>query len=311
MVCGVVVGVQAEVEAEAPVLEVVEAVVDEGVVGPLVLEARVQSIDEQHRVNFNEEGEPNNENHSLRVQLVLTLEGDQPIMGYHDLVIDRVVTDAAEELRSLDGPGNSGMMHNIFGHQQRNPRKPQIGVHCRLPVPSHASRSLSEVSGHVVLKLAEGPMKEAVLGPFGEVAGKRARIEGMAGSEVSLRERQGNLRVEMSQEVRERLNRLRVVDGRGVELPAPSRGSGSNGMMQYVDLRLAPEAGHRVVLELFDRVVEREAVFTVHDVPLPGAEANDGGVELVLDLVPVGEGLVGVEVEAGVGLPRLPVVVEE
>ncbi len=270
--------------------------------GPVQLPARIQRVEQQHQVYFDENGEQRSESHQLRLNLILMLEDDRPVLGYENLRVTRVVTAAAETLRSQDGPQNNAHMHQIVGNRQPSP---QVGIYCRLPVPSVPAESLQEVSGDLTLKLGAGPLREAVLGPFKEVAGRGAAIRGIEGSEVRVRNEDGRLRVEMSQAVRDLVSRVRLVNERGVDIPTNSWGSGSSDNLHYVSLRVTPNDTDQVIFELFDRVIEQPATFSLNDVPLPVPDAQGGGVELVLDALPVGEAV------APKPLERLPVIFDD
>lgn len=278
---------------------------------PLELEVQVRSVQENHNINFNENGERQNENHQLSLQMVLKLDPEHPVLGYRDMRVERVITSAAEQLRSMNNNGRSSNLHNVFGQPQ--PQQ-QVSLYAQLVAPQRPAQRLQEVAGRLTLLMGVGPVREALLGPFEKVDGKHATIQGIPGSSLKLTSRNNRLRLELNSDLRNQLDRLRLVDGRGVDIPVQSWGSGGNGHngMQYLELRTPPAPGMTVVLQLFDHVQEREGVFTVTDVPLPVPEpAEDAGGGLVLELHPLGEGVVEGGGVAAEPLPRLPVVVED
>ncbi len=273
------------------------------------LDATINNVSFNHSIHFDQNGKQQGENHNLSLNFRLKVRGDQDVLSSGNVRLTRAVSDAGEDLVNHQHRHRGGIqrqLHHVLNQQRHHHRNQQdIHGHAQLNVPTLPATRLVDVAGVVEVQLGVGPMRQAVLGPFEQVEGRRARVEGVDGSRIVVDEHNGQLRLQVSQPVVDTLHRVRVYDAHGGEQVSNGWSGGHHNGQPSVTLNIPADPGCRVVFELFERIDTVEAEFSLTDVPLPVLKTKPAGVELVLKPTPIDPG--GFRAE----LPEAPVVIEE
>ncbi|MEM1209764.1 MAG: hypothetical protein AAGI54_10900 [Planctomycetota bacterium] len=257
---------------------------------------RVQGVNYNESIQFDENGQERHRHRNFNVQLRVHVDGAEDLVSYGGVEVSSALTSAGERLTAPNQHHRHGR-HPIMQRQRFGGGGHEFHASFQLSVPNLSADAIEELRGTVKLLMARGEVKQAALIPIQLYDGRPVRVVGIEGVRVTVKrmEQQGMVRVEFPVSGPP-LEGATFLDEHRQAIPTPqSRGGGTTNDRAYQDfgLRLPDDGG--VLLRWRGEVEEVEVPFVVTDVPLPGQRG--GGVELSVVARPVGDGdpLAGLE----------------
>ncbi len=253
----------------------------------IVLEARPASLQVSRSVRFDVDGQRQNEQGNLSLNLYLFVDADRPPGAYRDLTVTSAVTSSGEALK-ID-PNQRRSEHRLRLNQ-RNDERPYFNAYFNLPAPSRPCRSLRELRGKVTLIVPRGELKQVTLAPFSKYARQRVRVVNIPDSRIVIKrepQREGRVRITYDRSMAPLVKEVVFVDGDGVKIePQRSSGGGSSGVdvYRYYEVALPDDGGVRI--RLYEGTDEIDATFQLKDIPMPGME-DGAGFDLAVAAEPI------------------------
>jgi len=294
----------AEAVEDAEEAEVVEGE-QEDVDQRITLRVFPQSISINQSMHFDEQGNMRGDNRSMSLNFNAFYTAKTSVVSYRILKVDPLVTSSGEKLELTHSHFSERTVHRHHNNQQR------FYFNFNVAPPTLAAAKIEKVSGEVEIKMGQGPMLTAVLGPLGEVEGKTARIEGVEGCRVRVqRQDNGQLRVDFMGNGWTNMKEVRFFNGQGIQMNPNGWGGGSAGHGNFNrTYHLNMDDDGRVAFDLWSGMEKITVPFEVKDIPMPGA-IEDDAIDLAIKAVPSDE---LDDADFGGGLPEgnVDVIIEE
>jgi hypothetical protein len=257
------------------------------------LDVRPNSLQINSYVSFNEQGQQASSQTNCNLTLMITCDGNLHPVGYKNLKITRIVTDAGGELTPQDLNGQNASQISVQPGQRAS-----FPINLNLPSPPATAKAFATITGKMTLQCAVGAVKQANLPALKEIVGKRIRIEGLAADlwltftrndenmgGPRAANKMARLGLEMPLASFALLANARFTDVAGNEIAAQNSGASNNGttMTQYYYLKTTDTM--KTTLSFYHRLEELETPFTVRDIALPQPPPAKGG-DMVIKALP-------------------------
>ena len=269
------------------------------------IDVRPNSLQINSYVSFNEQGVQQSSQTSCNLGLMVSCDPHLNPVSYKNLQLTRIVTDTGAELAIPDNSNQAAAQLSVQpGDRAR------FGMNFVLPTPPPNAKSFAEITGKMTLQCAVGPIKQAALPVLKESAGKRIRIEGLAGElalTISRNDepagRPGRVMtrvgIELPNAAAPLLAGARFTDAAGNDINAQDSGTSSNGtsMTRYYYLQASDTT--KIILSFHHKLEEVETPFTIRDIGLPQAPPAKGGELTVKAVTPVQAAAEAAKADAG------------
>ena len=230
---------------------------------PIELHWAPQSVSLSRNASFDDNGAVSYENGSLNIGFQVRVMSEHALTGYEILSVDPMDTTRGQTLKAQVRGSRQDIRHH-------NNDDPQFHLNISIPNPGNPSGHIRMLRGQMRVHYAAGRKMRVHLSTYGEIVGKRAKIQGLTpGAWVRTREQKDSLRIEMPSVLMQRLDAVRFYDEEGIELSANSWNTGSNGDTKYRSYRVEVPAGGRIELDFWERMETLDVPFQFEHFPLP------------------------------------------
>lgn len=245
---------------------------------------QVQSVSQSQSMSFNDKGEPGEPTHQLNVSLRVFWDPTKVRpLSYSSVNVRRAVTSSGEQLGARNQHNHE---RTIWHHNNHGQGWPEFNVALALEHPSLPTEKLDRLDATVQVKIARGPIRYVVLGPFEEVEDRPIKVEGFDNASLKIdRPGEDQIRFTIEGDLAQLFadDETKLLGADGLEVGSGGASTSRSGTTYRRTLRntAMPDDG-RIILGFYRSVEDIDLPIELTDLPLPGPPPDARGLGVAL-----------------------------